>query len=339
MKNLSVNKIFTVALFALLLIVSGCRMILRQMKPDFFKGNSAFTAALAVKSKVGFPFKVQQVEINENTFTMKIETPGNSQNIDEYTYIGYFVSDPKPIQLNGNTRTLDRLPFEEIDFTVVPQIVKNALDKTQIEGGKVTKLTFMTYAGNKFGWDVDIQGTRETASARANLKGEIISVNLSQTNCAANYKVLNEAELANAAASIKAQFGENARFEQIAIREKAIDLKVLNSENPKKTDLYSFGISGWRKSPLPPMPANPIFEPFPLVSINLTDALVLALKAKQRLDLPNGQISFISIEQRRAFAKADEIPQLIWTVSVTRGTNSETVSYDTQLNEVSVDKN
>ena len=333
------NKNLSIALLILLVATLGCRLMMKQLQTDFFKADAAQKAANAVKSKVGFPFKVQEVAITENTFTMKIETPGNPQNVDEYTYIGFAVAGPKPVQLNGNTRTLDKLPFDEIDFSVIPQIAKNALDKTQIEGGKVSKMTFMTYNGNKFGWDVDIQGTRETASARANLKGEIVSVNLSQTNRAANYKVLNEAELTNAAVSIKAQFGENARFEQIAIRERTIDLKVLNSDDPKKTDLYSFGINGWRKSPLPPMPVNPIFEPFPLTSVNLTDALILAQKAKQRLNLPNGQISFISIEQRRAFTKADENPQPIWTVSVNQGANNDSVSYDAKLNEISVNKN
>jgi hypothetical protein len=333
------NKNLTFALLILLTATLGCRLMMNQLKTDFFKADRAQKAANAVKDKVGFKFKVQEVEITENTFKMKIENPGNPQNIDEYTYLGCFVSDAKPVQLNGNTRTLDKLPFDEIDFSVVPQIIKNALEKTQIEGGKVTKLTFMTYVGNKFGWDVDIQGTRETASARANLKGEIVSVNLSQTNRAANYKILDEAELKKAADAIKAKFGENARFEQIAIREGKIDLKVLISESATKTDLYSFGISGWIKSPLPPMPANPIFEPFQLVSINLTDAVVLASKAEQRLDLPNGQINFISIEQRRAFTKADENPQLIWTVSVNQGANGGSVSYDAKLTEISVRKN
>jgi len=325
------NKNLSIALLILLSTTLACRVMMKQLQTDFFKADAAQKAANAVKTKVGFPFKVQQVEITEDTFTMKIETPGNSQNIDEYTYLGFTVAGPNPVQLNGNTRTLDKLPFEEIDFTVVPQIVKNALEKTQIEGGAVKKLTFMTYAGNKFGWDVEIQGTRESASARANIAGEIVSVNLSQTNRAANYKVLNETELNNAAAAIKSKFGENARFEAIVIRENSLELKVINSENSKMIDVYGFGINGLKKSSLPPLPANPIFEPFPLGSINLVDAVGLAQKAKQRLDLPNGQLNHISFDK--------ESSGITWKVLIEQGANGGLVSYDANLNEISVRKN
>ena len=333
------NKILSIALLILLSTTFGCRLMMKQLQVDFFKGNAAQKAAQAVKSKVGFSFKVQEVEITENSFKMKIETPGNAQNIDEYTSLGYYVSEPKPVQLNGNTRTLDKLPFEEIDFTVVPQIIKNALEKTQIEGGAVTKITFMTYVGNKFGWDVQIQGTRESASARADMAGNIVSVNLSQTNRAANYKVLNEDELNKAADAIRAKFGENTRFEEITIRENSIGLKVINPENPQKVESYSFGIDGLKKSPMISLPASALNEAFDFNTINLMDALNLAPKAKARLDLPNGQISLITVERRRSFTKAEETAQIIWTISVNQGANSRIVSYDSKLNEISVRKN
>jgi len=328
------NKNLSVVLLILLSMTFGCRLMMKQLKKNFFEKNAAEKAANAVKSKVGFSFKVQEVEITENTFTMKIETPGNPQNIDEYTYLGYFVPEPKPVQLNGNTRTLDKLPFEEIDFTVVPQIVKNALEKTQIEGGTVKKLTFATYVGSKFGWDVEIQGTRESASVRANIAGEIVSVDLSQTNRAANYKILNEAELNKAAAAIRTKFGENARFEEIGIREDSLTLKVIKSENPKMVDVYGFGISGLKKSPMPPLPASLIFQPFPLSSINLTDAVGLVQKAQQRLDLPNGQFKYVSFNKNNI-----ESSGAIWRVSIEQGANGGSVSYDAELNEISVRKN
>jgi hypothetical protein len=269
---------------------------------------------------------------------MKIETPGNPQTIDEYTAFRFTVPDPQPVQLNGNTRTLDRLPFDEIDFSVVPQIVRNALDKTQIEGGKVTKLTFMTYIGKKFGWDVDIQGTRETASVRADIAGNIVSVDLSQTNRAAEYKIFSEAELTNATNAIKAKFGENAQLQKITIRESSLETEIISAENLNKIDVYIFGISGLKKSQLPAMPVNPINEVFQFSAIKLTDAVNLAQKAKEKLAMPDGQITSITLEQRRAFTKINEIAHIIWTVSVKQGANSGSVSYDNQSNEVSFNK-
>lgn len=326
------NKNLSIALLILLVATLGCRLMMKQAQTNFFEKDAAQKAANAVKIKVGFQFKVQEVEITENTFKMKIQSPGDARNIDEYTYLGFFVAPPQPVRRDAMTDARAKIPFDEIDFTVVPQIAKTALDKTQIEGGAVTKLTFMTYNGNKFGWDVEIRGTRESASARANIAGEIISINLSQTNRAANYKILDEAELNKAADAIKAEFGENAHFEEIGIRESYLSLKVINPENPKKVDVYWLGITGLKKSPLPPLlPASLIFQPFPISSVNLADVVGLVQKARQRLDLPNGQLKYVSFNKESSGA--------VWRVSIEQGANGGIVSYDEKLNEISVRKN
>ncbi len=329
------NKNFSIVLLILLSTTLGCRLItnlmIKQSQNDFFEGDSAQKAANAVKSKVGFPCKVQEVEITENSFKMKIEAPGNSQNVDEYTYLGSFVAGPEPVQLNGFTRTLDKLPFDEIDFAVIPQIVKNALEKMQIEDGVVTKMRFgTTHFENKFGWDVQIQGTRESASAQADITGNIVSVNLSQTNRAANYKVLNETELTKATDAIKAKFGENAQVDKISIRGNSISLKVINPENSKMYDAYEFGVSGLQKSPPPPLPADIAVKQFAFNRVNLLDAVNLAQKTKEKLAMTDGQVSYITIGYGNN-PEIRESNQLIWTVAIEKGINSGYVEYDDKL--------
>ena len=334
------NKNLSVVLLILLSMTFGCRLLMKQSKTNFFEKNAAEKAANAVKSKVGFSFKVQEVEITENTFTMKIETPGNPQNVDEYTYLGYFVPEPKPVQLNGNTRTLDKLPFEEIDFTVVPQIVKNALEKTRVEGGKVTKLDFYAYKGYKFGWNVTIQGTRESASAGADINGNIVSIDLSQTSRAAEYKIINEPELNSATAAIKSRFGEDARFAEVKIDEKWVSLKAANKENANMLDTFAFGISGLKKTPLPPLPASISGEPFAFSSIDLKNAISLLQRTKDKLKLPDGQVSAITIKNETDYSlnkirqNTFEKIRLVWTVSIKKGLNSGFVKYDDKLNEI-----
>ena len=325
------NKNLQIVLLVLLSATLGCRLLMNQAQTNFFEKDAAQKAANAVKSKVGFSFKVQEVEITENTFKMKIQSPGDARKIDEYTYLGFFVSQPQPVQRDAMTDVREKISFDEIDFTVVSQIAKNALDKTQIEGGTVKRMTLGAQDGRKFRWRVEIQGTRETASAWEDIAGNITSVDLSQTNRAASYTIFNEAELTEANNAIKAKFGENVRFEEIIFRENSLELKVINSENPKMVDGYNFGISGFKKSSLPPMPANSIFEAFPLSSINFNDALDLALKAKQRLDLPNGQLNHISFDKENS--------GIYWKVLIEQGANGGLVSYDEKLNEISIQKN
>ena len=326
------KKLQTALLLLIILNVSGCRMLLHQPKPDFFAGNSAETAAQAVKSRVGSSFRVQEIDITDETFTMKIESPANPQNIDEYRYIGVAAIGPKAIKFDAYTaKTRERIPIEDIDFTVVPQIARKALEKMQIEKGEVTRMTLGGDVGKNIRWRIEIQGVRENAAAWADMAGNITGTDLSQTSRGADYKVLSEAELNKAAAAINAGLGENARFSDIIIRENSVELKVINSENSKMVDLYNFGIDGLKKTPMPLIPANSIFKPFSLNEINLPDAANLAPKAKQRLDMPGGQLSNISINK--------DDSGIIWRISVNQGANSGMVSYDAGLIEISMRKN
>lgn len=200
----------------------------------------------------------------------------------------------------------------------------------------MVKITFLTYTGNKFGWDVEVQGTRENASARADLAGNIVSTDLSQTNRAANYKALNEAELNKAAEAIKVKFGEGARIEELDIRANTIGLKVLNPENPRMVDSYIFGIDGLKKSSLPPLPLSALDEAFSLDSLKLTDAIVLVKKAQERLAMPEGEMNLITLTDRRNFEANSKTTAITWAVSIRSGSREGTVNYDTTLNEISV---
>lgn len=346
MKNNNL-KIVLLILFSMTL---GCRMLMKQAQTKFFDQDAAQKAAQAVKSKVGFPFKVQEVEITPETFKMKIEAPGDTRNIDEYTYLGFVVAGPQPVQRDAMTNSREKMPFDEIDFTVVPQIVKNALDKTQIEGGAVKRITLGAQDGRKFRWWVEIQGTRETASAWADLTGNITSTDLSQTSRAADYKVLNETELNKAVAAFRTKFGDDAQIAGIRIDEKSIGFKVINRENPKNIDSYNFGIDGLKKSTLPTFSANFIEKAFSFKDVNLLDAINLLQKTKERLEMPDGQLSYITLENLPSIVlvtkSINSIPykvgettsQIAWSVNIKRGTTTGFVNYDTKLNELSVKK-
>ncbi len=341
------NKILIAALLMLLSSVSGCRMALKLLKPDFFEGNGAYKAAQAVKNKVGAPFRVRTVEITEDTFKMTVEAPGNPRNIDEYNYVGVAAVGPNPLHFDSyDAKETDRLPFDEIDFTVVPQIIKNALEKIQVEGGKVTKIEFYTKVGNKFGWDVKVQGTRESASARADMQGNIVSTNLSQTSQAADYKVLNETELSKATEAIKEKLGVDVQISDLYINQTQIRFKAKNPQNDQEASDYIFGIDGLKHSSTPVFSTIMMKETVAFSEIKLADILILIQKAKEKLQLPNGEINSVTFQSMPVLVDKQVSPslpkvtmkqvefELRWTVSVKDGSGEKNVHLDKQLNEV-----
>ncbi len=347
------SKILIAALLSTLLTASGCRLILQQMKPNFFAGNGAFTAAQAVRNKVGSSFKVRRIEITEEKFTMSIESPANPRNIDEYTYIGVAAVGPKPLPFDPyDAREVQKMPLDEIDFTVIPQVAQNALEKAQIEGGKIKEITFFTKVGEKFGWDVNVQGTRESAWVSADMKGNIVGTNLSQTARAADYKVIGEAELTKASDAIRAKFGADAQLADLHINERSVSFKAKNPNNSQEVYSYTFGIDGLKK-------ANPVALPpsimsdyatFKFAQMNLADVVALSRRAKEKLGMPNGEIKsidFTSFPTAIDKPVSDRLPGVTmkavsfeprWTVEVRDGTDEGRVQYDAKLNEIPADK-
>ena len=118
-------------------VIMGCSGIrnLLPKKGQFFDGDAAQTAATAIKDKIGKPFKVVEVFIDENEFRVQAQDPNKPKNIDEYKYVAVrHRADTGPAK--RRTRTSEKLlPFDEIDFSAVPKF-KEAIDKAG-EGGKI----------------------------------------------------------------------------------------------------------------------------------------------------------------------------------------------------------
>ena len=336
----------------MLWFASGCRMIMHQMKPNFFTGNGAFVAAESVKSKIGKPFRVRTIEITEDKFKMTVESPDNPRNVDEYTYIGIKAAGPNPLPFSPyDAKETDRMPIDEIDFTVVPQIVENALEKAQIEGGKVTEIMFYTRVGSKFGWDVQIKGTRESASVRTDLKGNVVGSNLSQTARAADYRVINETELNKASDAIKAKFGANAQISDLLIDEQHIGFTAKNPSNPQEVYKYSFGFDGLtRPTSMIALPESMLRDGISFNEINLAEVVNLSRRAKEKLGMPNGEINSVSFYATPVLIDkpvSDRLPgvtmksmtmQMRWSVDIKQGADKGQVQYDTRLNEIPADK-
>jgi hypothetical protein len=264
MKNRDARLVIPILVLAAL----GCSSLrnLVPAKGQFFTGDTAQKAAQAIKDKIGKPFKVIEIFIDDDEFRVQAQDPNNPKNVDEYKYVAAgLVSGPSPVKLSGLTEDVEKssFPFDEIDFSAIPKFTKEAIDRSGIEGAKIYRLTFqrgfaITDSGvGSLGnprWSIEINGTRENVTAAADPKGRLLGVDVSRTAKAADYTIFNKDELQKAQDAIKSQVADRPNIIEIVMYDKYLMFKVPNPENPKVSDGYKFDINGLSRSDLVKMP-------------------------------------------------------------------------------------
>lgn len=347
------NRSGILALALLLLVALGCsslRNIVPQ-KGQYFEGDTAATAAKAIRDKIGKPFKVMEIFIDEDEFRVQAQDPSKPRNVDEYKYVAGFVSGPTPVQLSGiYDAEKSGFAFDEIDFTAIPKFCKEALERADIEGGKIYRLTFQrafALTENDAGalgaprWHIEINGSRENVTAAADPKGKLLGVDLSRTSKAADFKLLDEKELQRAQDLVKNTIGEQAELIEIVFYDKFFMFKVPNAENPRVSDDYKYDINGITRSGLVKMPRINIGgteENYSVGDVDFANAVRFFEKAKQRVEMPDASLASLSVRRSRSVFDNKGF-RTEWHVSLKKGVNEAAVSYDNDGNEMRVWRN
>jgi hypothetical protein len=347
------NRSGVYALSLIVLVALGCGGIKNMLpkKGQYFEGDAAQIAATAIKEKIGKPFRVIEIFIDEDEFRVQAEDPDNPKNVDQYKYVAGFVTGPEPVQISGafDKTGKSAFPFDEIDFTAVPKFCKEALDRAGIEGGKIYRLTFQRgFALTDDGagalgaarWHIEINGTRENVTAAADPKGKLLGVDLSRTSKAADYKLLDEAELKRAQTLIKENIVGSSQMIEIVFYDKFFMFKVPNAENPKVTDDYKYDINGLSRSGFVKSShyRGRGAENYSIDDVDLANAARFFEKAKARVDMPNASLGSLSVRRGRSSFDGKG-SRTLWNVSLKSGVNEATVEYDNDGNEVRVRKN
>ncbi|HKP36235.1 MAG TPA: hypothetical protein VJT71_05210 [Pyrinomonadaceae bacterium] len=333
----------------------GCKMF---SKTNMFEGAAAKDAVEAFRKKLGGgPIKALSLEIEPDSATLKAQDPKKPEHVDLYKYSRGIVSGPAPVQLNLLENKLDTTLFDldEVNLDATATVARTALERAQIEGGRVKKMTIerglslaanMTKSGS-VRWTIAIEGTRESASASADTKGNVLGVDLSQTARAAKFSTYSADTLREAAPQIKEAFGGQVKLIQMTVYEKYLWFKAKSPANGELTQ-YKYDLNGVTTSALSnlgdPTPIEVRTRQFKiddmyfdLDEVNLALAPDLGKKALQRLGYTAGTIGSYSIKRKpRTFAGKDLLT--VWEVSCTEGRKHEIVHYDMRGNEVEINR-
>ena len=337
----------------LVLAVLGCSGLkgLLPAKGQFFTGDTSQKAAQAIKDKIGKPFKIIEVFIDDNEFRIQAQDPNNPKNVDEYKYIaGGLVSGPSPVKLSAiNDAEKSSFPFDEIDFSAIPKFTKEAIEKSGIEGAKIYRLTFQRgFAITDTGvgslgnprWSIEINGTRENVTASADPKGKLLGVDVSHTAKAADFTIFNKDVLQQAQEALKSQFGDTPQMVEVVMYDKYLMCKVPNKDNPKVGDDYKYDINGLSRTGLVKTPIinTGSQQNFAISDVDLAKATDLIDKTRTRLEMPDASVSVFTIRRSRSpFDKKGF--RTIWDVSLKSGVKDGSVEYDNDGNEIRVRKN
>ena len=327
-------------------------------KSPMFEGTAMSDAATAFKKKLGGPFKALNVQINPDSVILRAQDPKQPTNVDEYQYSAFLhsVSGPRPVELSSLENNLDNtlFDFDSVNWTATESLAHDAIERTRINDAKIVKMTVeralaigsaVTKSGT-LGWTIEVNSSREHATAYADAQGKITKLDLSHTSRAANFNLLTAEALREAVSQIDANFGGHTLVMDIGVRDKALYFKA-QDPNTKEINQYSYDINGITRDVIMDLGAtdqdvrkiqrgHKIEEVlFELDSIKLEQAPELGQRALQRVALENARIDSVHVKREEQI----QTKQLLtfWQIECQAHRKWGTVFYDMNGKELGVE--
>ena len=134
------------------------------------------TLAMARYEKVlGKPIMAKSLTLLQYYATLEAQDPKNREHVDSYKLWANSVERPQPVQLGSAKRQLDQILFslDQVDFRLLPSIIKQALSELKIEEGKVSVITLSRDGENKEPvWRVIVNGSRDNGVIEFSISGK-----------------------------------------------------------------------------------------------------------------------------------------------------------------------
>ena len=338
-------------LVVLIGVLSACKLPTGLPSRDtMYKGGAMTDAASAFHHKLGGSFKALNVQIDPTSVTLRAQNPGQPANVDEYRYSAGLnsVSGPRPVELSSLENNLDNtlFDFDSVNWAATESVARAAIERTQLDGGKIEKMTIergltlgdsVTKSGS-LSWTVQVNNSREHATAYADPQGKITRLDLSHTARAAKFDILTPENLREAVSLIDSEFGPHAQVMDIHMWGKNLRFKAADPKT-KEMNQYSYGINGISEDVIMDeslatgqdvrkiQRGHKIEEIlFDIDSIGIEQAPEFGRKAIQRLGLENADVSSINVKREELVNSTKLIT--FWEVICKAGRKYGTVYYD-----------
>ena len=339
----------------LLLIVGAFVLAASEMArvANLFEGGETIPQAVAaVRERIGAThIKVLDILIDPDGLSIKAQTPGNPRHVDEWRlslrHFGLFdlqgVSGPKPVasDLIDSDFEANLFDLDSVDFGASARLMQAAMkragleDPPAIRGMEIKRQTFIVPrpSSGDVRWAVSVDSGRESARVYANVHGEIVGADVSETNQAQNFNALKQPDSAvMAAAALRATLGSGPVLTRVTISATSIGfattspdasyLKSLTGGSLKANAVYSWDYNGLRPSvgsvDTSALSGHPP-APFGIDEADWRILPRLIAAARESFGVPQAELADIQLEKPTNGVGA---PALVWTVDFT-DTNGE----------------
>jgi hypothetical protein len=145
---------------------------------SYYEGTHAVEAIQQIRAKVGEPFRILKLRIDDDYIVVQAQNPKKRENVDEYRISRGELKPAIPVRLFGQTdqETLEANLFDpsDVDLAKIPDLVREANEKVQLEGREISGISIdrdMFDDDRPINIDVNYSGSRKNGYLRADRKG------------------------------------------------------------------------------------------------------------------------------------------------------------------------
>jgi len=139
-----------------------------------------FADATRVKARyetaLGKPILAKELVIYQYYALLEAQNPKNREHVDRYKLWANKVERPEAVRLGSDKKQLVGLLFslDDVDFKILPRLIRGALAELRIEEGKVTHVFLERDSGARREpiWRVYVNGSRDSGFMEFSLTGE-----------------------------------------------------------------------------------------------------------------------------------------------------------------------
>jgi hypothetical protein len=246
------------ALGLMVCAVLACRSLKDFSKgPKLYEGLNMQNAIAAFKEKAGGPVTALKLDFTNEWAILHARNP-QGHGVDKYQYVGGVCKGPEPTEKLEAYEQLEdsgkyAFSLDDVNFAATPEIVKNAVARTEIDRGEVTHITIRKDYLKRpedspkipvLSWRLEVGQFNSTAQVVTSAQGEIVGVDLSHTERFSKQNYLDTNAVQKAIQEIKRSFGGRVYIAELSVTKLSLDFLAATSPASDELQAYSYNLNG-----------------------------------------------------------------------------------------------